>query len=216
LQCTRNPGCQMNKKPENEAATDEPKPLLIKKYPNRRLYNTATSTYIVLDDIVDLIKADTDFVIEDTKTGEDLTRSILNQVIYERETAKGDYHFPLDVQKQLILMYDDAYGKMMPDYLRESMSLFVSERDKMKSAFDEIVSQNSKNMAEFSERLADQNLEFFNRSFEMFQAMSGMKPSSKAGAKHASESEDGEKKKTELSEIQAQIDALQKKLTSLQ
>ena len=206
----------MNKKTDNATVTEEAKPLLIKKYPNRRLYNTATSTYIVLDDIVDLIKADTDFVIEDTKTGEDLTRGILNQVIYERETAKGDYHFPLDVQKQLILMYDDAYGKMMPDYLRESMKLFVSERDKMKSAFDEIVTQNSKKMAEFSERLADQNLEFFNRSFEMFQAMSGIKPSSKIEVKQDTGSEDGENTKAELSEIQAQIDALQKKLTSLE
>lgn len=206
----------MNKKTDNATVTEEAKPLLIKKYPNRRLYNTATSTYIVLDDIVDLIKADTDFVIEDTKTGEDLTRGILNQVIYERETAKGDYHFPLDVQKQLILMYDDAYGKMMPDYLRESMKLFVSERDKMKSAFDEIVTQNSKKMAEFSERLADQNLEFFNRSFEMFQAMSGIKPSSKNEVKQDTGSEDGENTKAELSEIQAQIDALQKKLTSLE
>ena len=92
----------------------ESQAILIKKYPNRRLYNTSTSQYIVLEDIVALIKEGTPFVIEDTKTGEDITRNILNQVIYERETAQNDYLFPLDVQKQLIMMYDDAYSKMMP------------------------------------------------------------------------------------------------------
>ena len=201
---------------KNTGSATEEKPLLIKKYPNRRLYNTATSTYIVLDDIVDLIKDGVDFVVEDTKTGEDLTRSILNQVIYERETAKGDHHFPLDVQKQLILMYDDAYGKMIPDYLRESMNLFVSEREKMKSAFDDIVTENSKKMAEFNERLADQNLEFFNRSFELFQAMSGMKPSRRAEQKNSEQSPSMHDKQSELSDIQEQIDALQKKLKSIE
>ncbi len=190
------------------------KPLLIKKYPNRRLYNTATSTYIVLDDIVELVKAGTDFIVEDTKTGEDLTRSILNQVIYERESASGDYHFPLDVQKQLILMYDDAYGKMIPDYLRESMNLFVAERDKMKSAFEDIVTQNSKQMAQFNERLAEQNLEFFNRSLEFFQALSGMKASGTGETPEQSENDDD--KPAELSDIQKQIDALQEKLKSLE
>ncbi len=194
---------------KNEAA-----PVLIKKYPNRRLYNTATSSYIVLDDIVELVKAGTEFVIEDTKTGEDLTRSILNQIIYERETANSDYHFPLDVQKQLILMYDDAYGKMMPEYLRESMNVFVAEREKMKSAFEEMVSFNSKTMAQFSENLAKQNLEMFNRSFDFFQSMSGLGKSEDTQGKdveHEAKSGEGSEG---LKAIQDQIDALQKQLKS--
>ena len=105
--------------------------VLIKKYPNRRLYTPATSTYIVLDDIVDLIKSDVAFVIADTKTGEDITRSILNQIIFEQEIKPSDFHFSLDVQKQLIAMYGDAYGKMMPDYLSESNAAKCATRWKV-------------------------------------------------------------------------------------
>lgn len=186
-------------------------PILIKKYPNRRLYNTASSSYIVLDDIVELIRQEKDFIVEDTKTGEDLTRSILNQVIFERETAKGDFHFPLDVQKQLILMYDDAYGKMIPDYFRQSMKLFVSERDKMKSTFDDIVSQNSKAMTEFGQSIAEQNIELFNKSMAFFNSFNA-KASPNADDKPASKPQDKQK---ELEDIENQINALQEKLKSL-
>lgn len=189
--------------------------ILIKKYPNRRLYNTQTSSYIVLDDIVELIKSGVDFRVEDTKTGEDLTRSILNQVIYERETTNGDHHFPLDVQKQLILMYDDAYGRMVPGYLRESMNLFVSEREKMKNTFDEIISKNSQSMAQFGEKLASQNLEFFNRSFEFFQALSGIAPDRKSRKKTVDEPITKGDKEAQLKEIQQQIDELQAQLKTV-
>lgn len=192
----------------------QPAPILIKKYPNRRLYNTATSSYIVLDDIVELVKSGTEFVIEDTKSGEDLTRSILNQIIYERETANADYHFPLDVQKQLILMYDDAYGKMMPEYLRESMNVFVAEREKMKSAFEEMVSFNSKTMAQFGENLAKQNLEMFNRSFDFFQSMSGLGKTEETDGKDVEPGGKSGDNPAALKAIQDQIDALQKQLKS--
>lgn len=201
-----------DRKNNSDPAQDAPS-ILIKKYPNRRLYNTATSSYIVLEDVVELVKSGTEFTIEDTKTGEDLTRSILNQIIYERETAQVDYHFPLDVQKQLILMYDDAYGKMVPEYLRESMNLFVNERDKMKSTFEDIVSHNSKTMAKFGEQIAEQNLEFFNKTFEFFQSMSGMPTS--ANKSTTSDDSAAAEKKSKLEDIQAQIDALQKQLKSI-
>ena len=97
--------------------------IIIKKYPNRRLYNTATSTYIVLDDLVELVKSGKPFEIRDTKSGDDITREILNQIIFERETGKSNFHFPLEVQKQLIGMYDDTYGKMMPSYLKEPRAI---------------------------------------------------------------------------------------------
>jgi polyhydroxyalkanoate synthesis repressor PhaR len=202
-----------DKKPteSDKAAT----PIRIKKYPNRRLYDTSRGKYIVLDDIVTLVKSGTEFIIEDTKTGDDLTRSILNQIIYERETAKADFHFPLDVQKQLILMYDDAYGKMMPDYLRESMNLFVSERSKMEDAFEDIVSINSKNMAKFAENLAEQNMQYFNRAFDFFQTMSGMKSDKPTNEKDVDSEKDKDDKSSKLKDIQDQINALQKELKSL-
>ena len=187
----------------------------IKKYPNRRLYNTATSQYIVLDDIVELVKGGQEFIIEDTKTGEDLTRAILSQVIFERESAQADFHFPLDVQKQLIRMYDDTYAKMMPDYMRESMNLFVSERDKMKNAFEEIVEHNSKTMARFGETLAQQNMAYFQQAFDMFQTMSGMNLANQGYDNAPASSEDPEKSDESLKALQEQVDALQEQLKSL-
>ncbi|MEM7290366.1 MAG: polyhydroxyalkanoate synthesis regulator DNA-binding domain-containing protein, partial [Pseudomonadota bacterium] len=169
-----------------------------------------------LDDIVKLINSGIYFVVEDTKTGQDLTRSILNQIIYERETAQSDYHFPLDVQKQLILMYDDAYGKMVPDYLSESMKLFVAERDKIKNAFEEMVTHNSKAMAEYSERLALQNLDMFNRSFEFFRTMSGIGADQDETQTEKAVPLSKDEKADALKDIQKQIDALQKQLKSIE
>lgn len=205
----------MTKKEEEKAAQGADQRIRIKKYPNRRLYNTATSSYIVLDDIVELVKSGTEFVIEDAKTGEDITRSILNQIIYEREADGNNHHFPLDVQKQLIAMYDDAYGRMMPDYLRESMNVFVSERDRMKETFKEIVDYNSRAVAQFNENMARQNMEVFSRTFEFFQNMSGMsKPENQDGTLSEKPGEAG-KKAANLDDIQAQIDDLQKRLKDM-
>ncbi len=190
-------------------------PIKIKKYPNRRLYDTSSSSYIVLDDIVALVKAGTEFIIEDTKTGEDITRSILSQVIFEREADQSNYHFPLDVQKQLISMYDDAYSQMVPDYLRESMNVFVTERDRMKNTFQEIVETNSRTMAQFNENLAKQNLEIFNRSFEFFQSMAGFGQDSWAQEKSVDEPDEKTDNGDELEDIQAKINELQERLKNV-
>ena len=204
----------MTKKPGKMQADTEPASIIrIKKYPNRRLYNTSTSSYIVLDDIVKLVKDDANFVIEDTKTGEDITRSILNQIIYEREAEGSNYHFPLDVQKQLISMYDDAYGQMMPDYLRESMNVFVSERERMKETFQEIVDYNSRAMAQFNDNIAKQNLDVFNKTFEFFQQMSGMKAMN-TGSEEG-ESAEETRQADKLEDIQKQINDLQERLKEM-
>lgn len=203
---------QESGKPANETSGA---PIRIKKYPNRRLYNTSTSAYIVLEDVVALVKEGTEFVIEDTKTGEDITRSILSQVIFEREASQSNYHFPLEVQKQLISMYDDAYGQMMPDYLRESMNVFISERERMKDTFQEIVEKNSRTMAQFNENLAKQNLEIFNRSFEFFQSMAGISGKTESASEVDADNQGTAEKSTELEDIQAQINVLQERLKNV-
>lgn len=200
---------------ENINTEDEGKsaPIKIKKYPNRRLYNTATSAYIVLDDIVLLVKEGVEFVIHDTKTGEDITRSILNQIIFERETKPSNYHFPLEVQKQLIGMYDDTYGKMMPDYLKESMNLFTAERERMSEAVESAFGRNTQAMMEFSQNMAKQNAEIFRRSWEMF---SGMAPSTSDEDKEQTEESSYElDREQELKDIQEKMDKLQQRLKSL-
>ncbi len=158
----------------SDSPDDGDRPIVIKKYANRRLYNTATSSYIVLNDVIDLIKNDTAFKIEDAKTGEDITRSILNQVIFEQETEGSGYHFPLEFQKKLISMYGNNYGSMIPDYLTQSIKLFAQEREKMSDAFESMVGRNADAMMNYSEALAKQNLELFKNSWNMIGALTGM------------------------------------------
>ena len=153
----------------SDAKNDDSKPILIKKYPNRRLYNTQTSAYIVQDDIVELIKSGRPFIIEDTKSGKDITRSILNQIIFDQETTGNfDFHFPLEFQKQLISMYGDTYGQMVPDYLTESLKLFTAERTRLTKNFGSVLDRNTKAMLEFNQNLARQNMELFKQSWSMF------------------------------------------------
>lgn len=181
--------------------------ILIKKYPNRRLYNTSTSAYIVIDDLVKLVKSGAPFEIRDTKTGEDITREILNQIIFERETGKSNFHFPLEVQKQLIGMYDDTYGKMMPSYLKESLDVFAAERERMKSTMENVVEQNTKAMMDFSQNIARQNLQVFKKSWEMFSGISTNETSNRTPQT--------ETNSNELEEIQDQINALQERLKKI-
>lgn len=202
-------------KPEETDKNASDNVVLIKKYPNRRLYNTATSSYIVLDDLIGLVKSGDPFEIRDTKTGEDITREILNQIIFERETGKSNFHFPLEVQKQLIGMYDDTYAKMMPSYLKESLDVFAAERERMKSTMENVVERNTKAMMDFSQNIARQNLEVFKRSWEMF---SGVNPGDKTSINETpSEKSDtsNEDKPDELDAIQKQINELQERLKNL-
>jgi len=185
-------------------------PILIKKYPNRRLYDTSESRYIVLDDIVTMVKADTAFVIQDAKTGEDITRSILNQVIYERETRSPHAHFSLDVLKQLIGMYDDSYAHMVPDYLRQSMAVFSKERQRMAETYGEVLENNASAMMRFNRKMAERNMELWRQSMSAF--MPGMV---KAGDDPLADSTAIAKDAERLSDLQKQIDALHAKLDAL-
>lgn len=203
----------MTKKQETQKGDGSSSPLLIKKYPNRRLYNTSTSSYIVLDDIVKLVKGGEEFVIQDAKTGDDITRSILNQIIFERETKPSNYHFPLEVQKQLIGMYDDTYGRLIPDYLKESMKLFSNEREKMSEAVEDNIGRNTRAMMEFSQSMARQNAEMFRRSWEMF--TSAMPGNPDAGQEADAEVKKNMSREEELDEIQEKIESLQARLKSL-
>ena len=198
-------------KDENEQPHNDT--ILIKKYPNRRLYNTATSAYIVLDDLVELVKSGKPFEIRDTKSKKDITREILNQIIFERETGKSNFHFPLEVQKQLIGMYDDAYGKMVPDYLKQSLNIFALERERMNSTLENVVERNTKAMMEFSQNIARKNMEVFKHSWEMFD---GAKTHpSKDTDINEPDNKTGDEDTSELDEIQKQINNLQERLKNL-
>lgn len=116
--------------------------VVIKKYANRRLYDTEKSSYVTLQDLSDRIKAKEDFIVLDAKTGEDLTRSVLTQIIVEEET-KGENLLPVDFLKQLISFYGENMGSIMPHYLQHSMQVFTENQDRITDYFSNALSQQS-------------------------------------------------------------------------
>jgi polyhydroxyalkanoate synthesis repressor PhaR len=108
------------------------KPVVVKKYANRRLYNTATSSYVTLDDLAKLIKEGGDFVAHDAKTGEDITRSVLTQIIVEQEQKGGQNLLPTSFLRQLISFYGDSMQFLVPGYLEQAMIAFARNQEQMR------------------------------------------------------------------------------------
>jgi polyhydroxyalkanoate synthesis repressor PhaR len=107
------------------------KPVVVKKYANRRLYNTATSSYVTLEDLAKMIKEGGDFIVHDAKTGEDITRSVLTQIIVEQE-QKGQNLLPISFLRQLIGFYGDSMQFLVPGYLEQAMISFARNQDQMR------------------------------------------------------------------------------------
>ena len=111
---------------------------VIKKYANRRLYNTGTSTYVTLEDLAEMVKNEDDFVVFDAKSGEEITRSVLTQIIFEQEN-KGQNLLPIAFLRQLIRFYGDSMQNLVPSYLEFSMSSLTREQEKTSPANDPVL-----------------------------------------------------------------------------
>src|ERR1022692_566875 len=109
-----------------------PEPVTIKKYANRRLYNTGTSTYVTLEDLAVMVKEGEDFVVFDAKTGDEITRSVLTQIIFEQEN-KGQNLLPITFLRQLIRFYGDSIQNLIPTYLDFSINSLVHEQEKLRT-----------------------------------------------------------------------------------
>src|ERR1700749_1592171 len=112
----------------SEATTKSSEPVTIKKYANRRLYNTGTSTYVTLEDLAAMVKRGEDFVVYDAKTGEDITRSVLGQIIFEQEGKNGQSLLPITFLRQLIRFYADRLQMLVPNYLEFSIDRLTGEQ----------------------------------------------------------------------------------------
>jgi polyhydroxyalkanoate synthesis repressor PhaR len=112
----------------------KPEKIVIKKYANRRLYNTAKSCYVTLDDLSKMVRAGQDFAVYDAKTGDDITRSVLTQIIFEEE-AKGHSMLPTNFLRQIISLYGDALQGVVPSYLEASMETFSQNQERMRQSF---------------------------------------------------------------------------------
>src|SRR6185437_15899363 len=119
-----------------EAPESSEPPVVVKKYANRRLYNTESSSYITLDNLAEMVRAGRDFVVYDAKTGEDITRGVLTQIIVEEE-GKGRAMLPTSFLRQLISFYGDSLQTLVPRYLEQTMSNFARQQQQMRSAMQQ-------------------------------------------------------------------------------
>src|ERR1700742_4492898 len=115
-----------------DAQTKTAEPVTIKKYANRRLYNTGTSAYVTLEDLAGMVKSGEDFVVYDAKTGEDITRSVLTQIIFEQENKGGQNLLPITFLRQLIRFYGDSMQMLVPRYLEVSIESLTREQEKFR------------------------------------------------------------------------------------
>jgi polyhydroxyalkanoate synthesis repressor PhaR len=139
--------------------------VVIKKYANRRLYNTETSSYITLEDVSQMVKEGADFEVLDAKTGEDLTRQVLAQIIFELE-LQGRSMMPVGFLKRMITLYDNSVGDFLPHYLERSMESFIENQEKIRQYMDE--TWGSYNPLGNFQEISRQNMEMFQNTFKMF------------------------------------------------
>lgn len=193
-------------------------PVTIKKYANRRLYNTGTSTYVTLEDLAEMVKRGEEFAVQDAKTGEDITHPVLTQIIFELENKNGQTMLPIPFLRQLIAFYGDQMQMVVPSFLEQSMIAFAKEqerfRDQMKSAIGtspmDVMGITAPIKA--MEEQARRNVEMFQNAMRLFSPF----PAQDAGrqAAEAPKREAGDKAE-DLQELRDQIAAMQRKIDSL-
>src|SRR5262245_10075352 len=140
-------------------------PVTIKKYANRRLYNTGTSTYVTLEDLAAMVKAGEDFQVHDAKTGEDITRQVLAQIIFEQENKEGQSLLPITFLRQIIRFYGDSMQMLVPRYLEVSIESFTREQEKFRQQMAQAFGGGPFGALEEQVR---RNMEMFERTFAMF------------------------------------------------
>ncbi len=198
-------------------------PAVIKKYANRRLYNTDTSTYVTLDNLADMVRSERDFVVYDAKTGEDLTHQVLTQIIVDEE-SKGQSLLPISFLRQLIRFYGNSMEKLVPSYLELSMNTLTREQEKYtRQLADTFGTANFGAAAlEAMQKQARQNMEMFEQALNMFRPFgagetettqvtpTGENASSdhQAGASGAASSEEVAQLRAQLADLQARLEKI--------
>jgi polyhydroxyalkanoate synthesis repressor PhaR len=190
--------------------------ITIKKYANRRLYNTATSSYVTLDHLAEMVKEGAEFVVTDAKTGEDITRSVLTQIIVEQE-GKGQNLLPIKFLRQIIGFYGDSLGGLLPRYLESSMEQFSQNEGHMRRAMQETF----KGLFPMSrlEDMGKQNMALFENAMKMFNPFGTIgggaagrtaAPPSAAQTAPAAKTDDIDALRSQLNAMQSQLERLVK------
>jgi polyhydroxyalkanoate synthesis repressor PhaR len=187
------------------AKADEP--ITIKKYANRRLYNTGTSTYVTLEDLAAMVKSGEDFVVYDAKTGEDITRSVLAQIIFEQENKEGQNLLPINFLRQLIRFYGDSMQMLVPRYLEVSIDSLTREQEKFRQQMAQAFGVGAFGPLEEQVR---RNMEMFERAFAMFAPFAKRENQGPDAAK-SGKAGGGD----EIDELKRQMEEMQKRLNRL-
>src|ERR1700692_221002 len=196
--------------PSSEQPDGGKKPTIVKKYANRRLYNTATSSYVTLDDLARMIKEGGDFVAYDAKTGDDITRSVLTQIIVEQE-QKGQNRLPISFSRQLISFYGDSMQFLVPGYLEQAMIAFTGNQEQMRDSLRATFGIFP--FGQLEER-GKQNIALFERALKMLSPYaSGAKPAASGTPQPAGETKEAEDPR--LHRLESQIEALRQQLDAL-
>ena len=190
----------------------KPAPVVIKKYANRRLYNTATSAYVTLDHLSQMVKDKTDFVVYDAKTGDEITRSVLTQIIFEEESKGGQTLLPIPFLRQLISFYGDSLQGVVPQYLEMSMTQFARNQEQMRHYM-----QNAFGFNPFQqfESMGKQNMAMFEQAMRMFNPFGKGQPGAAPPAQANGQDSPKPEAQTPASN-EAAIDDLKRKLDELQ
>ena len=187
-------------------------PTVIKKYANRRLYHTGTSTYVTLQDLAGMVQGGEDFVVFDAKSGEEITRSVLTQIIFEQEGKEGQNLLPVTFLRQIIRFYGDSMRALVPSYLEFSMENLAREQQKMRDQMAQAFGPMAFHSVEEQVRT---NMTFFMEAVRMFSPFTPQDPKDPKAAEGMGEGQAGagdlEALKTQVADMQAKLEALSRK-----
>ena len=192
--------------------------VIIKKYANRRLYNTATSSYVTLDNLSDMVRQGVDFVVFDAKSGDDITRSVLAQIIFEEE-SRGQNLLPIQFLRQLISFYGDSMQNLLPTYLEMSLDGFAKQQERFRSQFQTAFG-GAPSIGYFDEQVS-QNLAMFDRAMRMFSPFSfsngvaGMTPAATHEGDAATPAPAAAPAGNQVDELRQQVEAMRAQIDAL-
>ncbi|MEZ0169262.1 polyhydroxyalkanoate synthesis repressor PhaR [Microvirga sp. TS319] len=189
----------------------ENQPTVIKKYANRRLYHTGTSTYVTLEDLAGMVRQGEDFVVYDAKSGEDITRTVLAQIIFEQENKEGQNLLPVTVLRQLIRFYGDSMQALVPSYLEFSMNNLSQEQQKLR---DQMAQAFGTGAFQAMEEQVRKNMSFFTEAMRMFAPFPQGGPAAsgpKTPSPQVDEANDLDALKRQMADMQAKLDKLANK-----
>jgi polyhydroxyalkanoate synthesis repressor PhaR len=194
---------------------DEKEPITIKKYANRRLYNTSSSAYVTLEDLAAMVKAGEDFIVHDAKTGEDITRAVLTQIIFEQENKEGQSLLPITFLRQLIRFYGNSMQMLVPPFLDQSLQTLTREQDKFRERMAQAFGVTGFGSLEEQVR---RNMEMFEKTFAMFMPFARGQANFTSPTGQANPTSAADKAldpNAEMNELKRQLDEMLKRLDKL-